>query len=431
MSKRKNDHYDDRYDDYDDGYNDGYNEDYDDGYDDGYEGPYDEDYDDGYDDEDDYVPPRRTGGSGGGTRVKKKISANAKWGIALIVELILIVGLIFALVRSYVHNKYSLLDVREIKEEDLKINDGLDKEVLKGYTNIALFGVDARDANLGAGNRSDAILIASINNDTKKVKVISVYRDTLLEVPDSDGAYTVKVNSAYAYGGPELAIQTLNSNLDLNITEYITINWEGLTRAIDAIGGVQVHVEEEELDMLNACLKEQISVTGIYSEGVFSTGDLILNGAQATAYSRIRSTGRGDITRTERQREVLGSMINKMKKSDLGTIDKVIDEIFPYISTSITEDEMYDLASSLLSYALDESLGFPMRFGYYSSDTKGSCIAPQNLTENVTALQRFLFGNANYLPTQNVRRINDQLVNETGFGSEGTILLPSEESTEP
>ena len=387
----------------------------------------DEYYDDEYYDDEYYEPED---GEPVTKRKKGKVSSTAKWGIALIIELIVIVLLILALVRSYVHNKYLLLDVHDIKEEDLAINDGLDKETLKGYTNIALFGVDARDSNMSSGTRSDAIIIASINNDTKKVRLVSVYRDTILEVPDSDGSYTVKVNAAYAYGGAELAIQTLNSNLDLNISEYITINWEGLTRAIDAIGGVQIHVEEDELDMLNACLVEQIRVTGIYSEGVFTTGDLTLNGAQATAYSRIRSTGRGDITRTERQREVITSMVNKLKKSDLGTIDSVIDQIFPYISTSISEDEMYDLASSMLSYSLDESLGFPIRFGYFSSDSKGSCIAAENLQENVIALQRFLFNNTNYAPTQNVRRISDELASETGFGSKGTVYLPSEETGE-
>ena len=382
-------------------------------------------YDDDEYYEDDYYEPEDVRPA-----KKSRVSSNAKWGIALIIELILIVLLIFGLVRSYVHNKYLLLDVHEINEEDLAINEGLNTEPLKGYTNIALFGVDARDSNMKAGTRSDAIIIASINNDTKKVKLVSVYRDTILEVPDSDGAYTVKVNAAYAYGGAELALQTLNSNLDLNISEYITINWEGLTRAIDAIGGVQIHVEEDELDMLNACLTEQIRVTGIYSEGVYSTGDLILNGAQATAYSRIRSTGRGDITRTERQREVLSAVMNKMRNSSLSTIDEVIDQIFPYISTSITEDEMYDLAKNVLSYSLDDNLGFPIRFGYFSSDSKGSCIAPENLLENVTALHRFLFNNTTYSPTKNVRRISDGLSSETGFGSKGTVYLPSEETGE-
>ena len=470
MSKKKDDQYDkdqndkdqveadDRYDDgyaddQDDGYtyddddgdtyddDDGYAYDDDDGYtydDDGdgdrYDDGYRDDDDDGYDEEDGYR------GSGKETRGeqdevkkkkgRKKLSSNAKWGITLIIELIVIVGLIFALVRSYVHNKYALLDVHEIKQEDLGINDGVDKNAVKGFTNIALFGIDSRSGSLDAGGRSDALLVLSINNDTKKMKLVSVYRDTIMEVPEGDDKYTVKVNAAYAYGGPELAIKTLNANLDLTISDYITINWEGLTRAIDSIGGVPIHVEEDELETLNACLAEQISVTGIYSDGVFETGDLILNGSQATAYARIRSTGRGDITRTERQREVLSAMLRKLRGSSLSTIDNTIDIIFPYISTSITEDDMYDLASKLISLSMDETLGFPVRFGYYNSDEKGACIAAQTLQENVIALHRFLYGNTSFTPSQNLRRISDVLVKETGFDSEGTVLLPSEQSTE-
>ena len=375
---------------------------------------YDEDYE--YEDE---RSSRREG-------KKKRMSANAKWGIALIIELIVIVGLVLGLVKSYIHNKYLLLDYHDLNEKDLAINDGVDTESMKGYTNIALFGVDARDSSLGAGNRSDAIMVASINNETGEVKLVSVYRDTLLEIPDPEGSFTAKINAAYAYGGPELAIKALNSNLDLNITAYVTVNWEGLTRSSDAIGGVTVHVEENELDMLNACLMEQIRVTGIYSEGVFETGDLVLNGAQATAYSRIRSTDQGDITRTERQREVITAMLNKIKSSDLATLDKIIDEMFPYISTSISESEMYDLAKHALSYKLDQTQGFPIQFQYYGSDTKGSCIAPEDLTANVSALQRYLFGTQDYTPTKTVQKISTDISNETGVFSNGKVLLPSE-----
>ncbi|MCR4838240.1 MAG: LCP family protein [Eubacterium sp.] len=394
---------------------------------------FDDDFydDDEYGEDDYYDDPeyrKKRSGSDDDDDEGRGISANAKWGIALIIELIIIVGLIFGLVRSYVHNKYSLLDVQELNKEELLINEGVNEEQMKGYTNIALFGVDARDSSLGAGNRSDAMLVASINNDTKEVKLVSVYRDTLLEIPDEEGAFTAKINASYAYGGAKRAVQALNSNLDLNITDFVTVNWEGLTRAIDAIGGVPIHVEENELDMLNACLTEQISATGIYSDGVFETGLIVLNGAQATAYSRIRSTDQGDITRTERQREVLTAVMEKMKDSDLSTIDKVIDEVFPYISTSMTEDEMIDLAKSVRSYKLNQTAGFPFQYQYYSSDTKGSCIAPEDLTGNVAALHRYLFGLQDYTPTTSVQRISNAISNETGFFSKGKVLAPGEES---
>ena len=358
-------------------------------------------------------------------RRRKRNNTNLRWGIALIVELIIIVFLGYGIIKTYVHSKYQKFEhVKDIAKEDLDINAGADKS-MDNYTTIALFGIDARDSSLGRGSRSDAILLASINNDTKEVKMCSVYRDTLLQVTKEDGStLTTKINAAYAYGGPELALQTLNKNLDLNISEYVTVNWEGLTRAIDSLGGVTVHVEENELDTLNGVLAEQIQVNGIYSDGVYDTGYVTLNGAQATAYSRIRSTDQGDITRTERQREVISAMLSKMKESDLSTINKIIDEVFPYIGTSITEDQMYELAKGVFSYELKESVGFPMAWQFYSTEAKGSCIAPEDLTENVITLHKFLFNTDNYTPTTTVQTISTQITAETGFSSKGPIPVP-------
>ena len=364
-----------------------------------------------------------------GRRKKKKVKSNVKWAIALVVELIIIMFLSYGILRVYLHNKYQKFDhVKDMKEEELDINEGAN-QAMNNYTNIALFGVDSRDESLGKGNRSDAIIIASINNDTKEIKLLSVYRDTLLEVSKEDGSVlTTKVNSAYAYGGPELAVQTLNKNLDLNISEYVAVNWEGLTRAIDSLGGVTVHIEENELEMLNTALTEQIQVNGINSNGVYETGYVTLNGAQATAYSRIRSTDQGDITRTERQREVISAMIAQAKQSDLKTLNSIIDEVFPYIGTSITEDQMYELAKGVLSYEMTDSNGFPFQWEYYSTQAKGSCIAPEDLNENVKTMQLYLFGTENYVPTQQVQNISTQLTGETGFGSVGAIPVPEKET---
>ena len=364
-------------------------------------------------------------------RRRKRNNTNLRWGIALIVELIIIVFLGYGIIKTYVHSKYQKFEhVKDIAKEDLDINAGADKS-MDNYTTIALFGIDARDSSLGRGSRSDAILLASINNDTKEVKMCSVYRDTLLQVTKEDGStLTTKINAAYAYGGPELALQTLNKNLDLNISEYVTVNWEGLTRAIDSLSGVTVHVEENELDTLNGVLAEQIQVNGIYSDGVYDTGYVTLNGAQATAYSRIRSTDQGDITRTERQREVISAMLSKMKESDLSTINKIIDEVFPYIGTSITEDQMYELAKGVFSYELKESVGFPMAWQFYSTEAKGSCIAPEDLTENVITLHKFLFNTDNYTPTTTVQTISTQITAETGFSSKGPIPVPETNTEE-
>ena len=339
----------------------------------------------------------------------------------------------YGIFKTFLHDKYSRFEhVKDMKEEELEINEGANEE-MQGYTTIALFGIDARDSSLGKGSRSDAIIVASINNETKEIRLLSVYRDTLLQVSKEDGSTVVtKVNAAYAYGGPELAVQTLNKNLDLNISEYITLNWEALTRAIDALGGVTVHIEENELDTLNGVLAEQVSVNGINSDGVYETGYVTLNGAQATAYSRIRSTDQGDITRTERQREVIQAMLTKAKQSDLITLNNIINEIFPYVGTSITENQMYELAKGFTSYELGQTTGFPISWEFYSSPINGSCIAPVDLSENVITAQEFLFGTENYVPTDNVKNISAQLTSETGFASRGPIPVPDpqEESEE-
>lgn len=384
------------------------------------------DYDDYDDDLADKIEERRSR-----KKKKKRMSSTTKWAIALIIELILIVCLGYGIMRAYLHQKYQKFDhVKDMTVEELEINEGANEE-MQGYTTIALFGIDARDNSLGKGNRSDAIILASINNDTKEIRLLSVYRDTLMQVTKEDGStVTTKVNGAYAYGGPELALQTLNQNLDLNISEYVTVNWEGLTRAIDALGGVTVHVEENELDTLNGVLAEQIMVNGINSDGVYETGYVTLNGAQATAYSRIRSTDQGDITRTERQREVIQAMIVKAKQSDLSTLNNIIDEVFPYIGTSITEDQMYDLAKGVMSYELTDSCGFPLQWEFYSTQAKGSCIAPVDLNENVKTMQQFLFNTEGYTPTAQVQNISAQLSAETGYVSTGAIPLPETTSAD-
>ena len=378
---------------------------------------YDYDDYDEYEDIEDKFEDRRY------RRKKRKgISSTGKWAIALVTELIVIVILGFLIMKTYVHDKYQKIKVHDLAEEELEINEGVNEDMVD-YTNIALFGIDARNNSLGKGNRSDAIIICSINNETKKIKLVSVYRDTLLEVSKTDGsAVTTKVNAAYAYGGPELALQTLNKNLDLNISEYITVNWEGLTRAIDALGGVVVHIEDNELDTLNGVLAEQIEVNGINSDGVYETGYVTLNGAQATAYARIRSTDQGDITRTERQRDVLTKMFEKAKSSDLGTIDAIIDDLFPEIATSLSEDEIKALAKAVFEYQLGDTVGFPFAYTPITHETKGSVLVPADLSSNVTALHEFLFGEQGYVPTSNVQNISTTIQNETGVGAQEIVI---------
>ncbi len=344
---------------------------------------------------------------------RKKRMSNGTLGLIFLGELIVLLLMIIGYAKFYIDMQFDKIQYEELDEENLSINEG-SNPAQSDYKLIALFGIDARDnTNMGTGNRSDSIMIAAINKDTDEVKIVSLYRDTLLNV-DYDGGFTTKITHAYAYGGPELAIKTLNENLDLQITDFVTVNFLALTKAIDELGGVTVHVEEDELPVLNTSIAEQVNVTGIYSDGVFETGELRLNGTQATAYARIRSTGMGDITRTERQREVLSAMFSEAKSAGLSTIDNILDEVFPLVYTSISKDEMIKLAEGLLKYELSDNAGFPFTYEPVSHASKGSIIVAADLSTNVTKLHEFLFGTVNYVPTDRVKELSDQITNETG-----------------
>ncbi len=366
-------------------------------------------------------------------RKKKKKKSIKGWIVAFVIELLLIAGLGYGIMRTYTHKKYQTVgDVTDIKEADLKVNDGVNPDMLQGYKMIALFGIDARDNSLGKGNRSDAIMICAINQKTKDVKIASVYRDTMMQIETDKGAITAKCNAAYAYGGPELAVQTLNKNLDLNISEYVTVNFEGLSRAIDSLGGIELHLTETEVNAMNKILAGQVADGGLLANPVVmpsdkKEADFILNGVQATAYSRIRSTDQGDITRTERQRTVLVAMLGKARTMDSATLDKFIETMLPYIGTSVTEDEFYEYAHNITKYQLGETTGFPFKYSDYTTKEKGACLVAQNLNQNVTALQRYFFGTLGYEPTANVKAISQTITTETGIDDAGPINLPGEE----
>ena len=353
---------------------------------------------------------------------KKKggISANAKWGIAFLVEIVVLLFMVVGYVFFYANRKLENINRPEEwddSKEALDINEE-SNEAQTGYRTIALFGIDSRSTkSMDKGNRSDTIIIASINNDTKEVKLVSIYRDSLLQV-DYDGGVTTKITHAYAYGGPEMAVRALNANLDLQITDFVTVNFAALSRAIDDLGGITIDVRDAELEMLNACISEQISITGEYSDGVFSSGTQLLNGTQATGWARIRSTDQGDITRTERQRTVIAKMIQKAKKSDLSTINDIIDDVFPNIYTSLEKDELMDLAKGMFDYNLGDTVGFPLAFMPVEHPTKGSILVPADLTTNVSALHQFLFDTVDYEPSTKVQNISSTLQNETGVGAQ-------------
>ncbi len=348
-----------------------------------------------------------------------RLNTLGKWAVTGIVLFVVFLILTIGYVSANKSYKYNQMDIRPIKNSDLVVNEGV-KEQTKGYTTIALYGVDSRDSNLNTGTNSDAIILLSINKDTKEVKMVSVYRDTLLQI-QSDSQTTHKVNYAYQLGGALMSINTLNANLDLAISDYITVDFNAMADIINTLGGVEVTVTEDEVNNLNKNLAEQIGISGKYSEGVHEAGTKVLNGQQAVAYSRIRSTGKGDITRTTRQRTVLLGLVNKMINADSKMISNLIDVSFSCISTSLTKDEVTSLAKDIADYKITGNIGFPFSYTPMSLDGKGSVIVAADLNANVTALHEYLYGTSGYTPSTTASSISTEVSSETGVAATEAI----------
>lgn len=387
---------------------DGYDDEYEDGYDDGYD---DEGY---YDDEAAGEADVRGGSRNMDTAGLKRKKKNKIWLIVLAVEVVAAIIIGVLLFNSFINRTLGQMTYTEL--DDTHVNDDIAEESVKkmtGYANIALFGIDTREAGMeDDGVRSDSIIICSINNDTKEIKLVSVYRDTYLELCNDYESYE-KATHAYAYDGAQGAVNMLNKNLDLNITDYVSVNFTALTEAIDALGGLDIELKEEELERLNMCIDEQIGINGIYSDHVYETGVVHLNGVQATAYARIRSTDDGDITRAWRQRTIISKMIDAAKTAGITKLLDCIDVVVDDVASSLTSDEIMDMAKSCFDYELSTTTGFPFTLTTAMMD-EVSYVVPCDLQTNVTALHRFLFDDRNYTPSMTVQTISENVVYASG-----------------
>ncbi len=297
-------------------------------------------------------------------------------------------------------------EVAEIIREEEESNETL------GYRNIALFGVDARDGELGRGTRSDSIIIASINQDTQEIKLVSVFRDTYLNL--GNDSYN-KCNAAYAQGGPEQAISMLNTNLDLNITDYVTVGFGGLIDAVDALGGIEIEVTDAEISHLNNYQLTMSEELGVDYIPVTESGMQLLNGMQATAYCRIRYTKGDDFRRAERQRDVLTAMMEKAKTVSVSSLTNMVNAILPEVETSLGVNEIISVLGSVAGYDVVASDGFPFADNRRGANvgSKGSCVIPDDLEENVEELHTLLFPEAEYRPSRQVMNISDEIMDQT------------------
>lgn len=347
-----------------------------------------------------------------------------------ILVLLMLVGCLF------VYAKLNSLDFVNIDLGNIGISDEVkNNQVMQGYTTIGLVGVDSRDGDLESGTNSDTMIIASINNDTKEVKLVSVYRDTYLRIGEDEegnGIYN-KANSAYAKYGPEGFMRMLNSNLDLNVTYFVTVDFQAVAEAVELLGGIDEELSEEEIIHLNNYCKETAEVTGMDYEPLEEVAGVHhLNGVQTVAYARIRYTVGDDFRRAARQREVIYKIVEKAKNADVGTLTKILDEVFPSIKTNMSKADILSMGLSMLSYDIADQAGFPHDH-VYGENVKNAmngldCVVPVTLESNVIWLHEFLYPEDAYEPSENVKAYSNRIIETSGYSLEDQLSVSEDGS---
>lgn len=364
---------------------------------------------------------------------RKRRRRRIVFALEILVLLVLVVGL-------FLYAKLGEMNFEELNFENIQVNTGItENKTLKGYTTIGLIGLDNREngeSTLNRGN-SDTMIIASINNDTKEVKLVSIYRDTYLRIgqdEEKNGIYR-KANEAYARGGKEQFVSMVNTNLDLNVQDTIAVDFSAVAKTAELLGGIDMQLSEAEIVHLNNYCVETSKVTGMDYEPIPNEpGIHHLNGVQTVAYARIRYTAGNDFRRAARQREVIAKLVEKAKSSDLATLNSIVDEIFPMISTTLSKSEIIKMGMSMLSYEIVDQAGFPFDH-LYGENVKNAmdgydCVLPVTLESNVIKLHQFLYGTEDYQISQELKNYSDHIVKKSGYGIESQLSVSEDGNME-
>lgn len=336
----------------------------------------------------------------------KKVKKKKKKRLRRIIIIELVV-LVILLPIAYLYFQLGRIPRQELDLENVQFNN-IDLDELKEYRNIAVFGVDSRANDLKKNTRSDSIMIVSINKKTKDVKVCSIYRDTYVYI---EGHGYTKINHAYAYGGPELAINTINANFDLNVTDFVTVNFSAVTNIVDLLGGITLDIQKDELKHVNNYTRDVARINGTDYTYLKKAGKQTVDGTQATAYCRVRYTAGGDFTRAARQRTVMSQIFKKCKKASPVTLVKIANKMLPQIYTSLSNTEMISLASGIFSYDLKKQEGFP--FDKTTKKIGGvSYVLADTLSSNVSQLHEFLFNQNDYEPSKKVKGYSAEIASK-------------------
>ena len=345
-------------------------------------------------------------------RKKKKMNKGLK--IFLIILLVLVIFILGLGIAGYtfVNGKIGKMQKENIDTTAVGISEET-KQELKGYRNIALLGIDSRADDYGLGNRSDCMMIASINQETNEIKLISVYRDTYVYVMENGTKRLDKITHAYSYGGAQNTLKSLNEAMDLNITEFVTVNFDAVIAAVDSLGGVYIDIDESEIKYVNDYIDATSESSRVKSSHITHSGRQKLDGVQAVSYTRVRYTAGGDYKRTERMRTVVEAMLSKAKTLNVGQLNSFADTILPKIRTNISTSEIWGLIPKLASFKVTESIGWPY-------DTKGITLdrwygVPVTLQSNVERLHKEAFEQEDYEASDTVKEMSAAIVKKTGY----------------
>lgn len=324
----------------------------------------------------------------------------------ILITTISILGAVLLIAGSatyYYLNTYSKLNYTPIEEtkEELEITQETEEKInifkdSKSIINILLLGTDQREDD--SSSRSDSIMIASIDPVNNNIKLASLMRDTRVEI---EGYGNDKLGHAFAYGGPSLALKTINKNFDMNLTYYATIDYIGLLNIIDSVGGVMIDVKDYELEWANICITDIAMLNGTENTPIKKAGKQLLNGQQAVGYSRIRKAGDGDYERTERQRMVLSAVLNKITDMNVTRIPNLINTFAPYVETNITSTYLLKIGVSVLNSGMSE-----IRQSRFPTDkhSRGEIIKDRwylvyDKEDTISELHNFIFQNK--IPIEN------------------------------
>lgn len=303
---------------------------------------------------------------------------NKKIIVILLLIIFIPVGILTFMIKE--NHKKEQISKKEAKQEALKNEKSM---------NIALFGLDRRSKE--EKSRSDSIMVANINFETKTINLVSILRDTLVDIK---GHGRDKLNHSYAYGGPELSMETINSNFDLDINKYVSVDFFSLAKVIDIIGGVDIDLKDYEANQINQNLNEINNIEKLLTgtDYIQGSGLKTLNGRQAVAYCRIRKVGNGDYERTQRQRNVLKAILVKYEKLDSGKRFEVSMEMMSQVTTNIPINDIKELQSKILNdkdFTINQHM-IPFEGSFETKIIDKKWVIDANMQENIKQIHEYL-----------------------------------------